>query len=116
MRLLHQQRFTQPEICEEALDEYRVESNPAREFLTANFHEDPLSDVETALVYKQYTDFCESNGYRQLGERTFGKEVRRVFKTVDRRNAGARGNRFYIYQGLREGEKENEETRNTRNT
>jgi phage/plasmid-associated DNA primase len=84
-----------------------VESNPAREFLTDNYCEDPqASGVETKIIYKWYAEFCEESGYHKLGEAMFGKEVRRVFRNVERCRVGTKGNRFHVYRGLHEGEKD----------
>jgi phage/plasmid-associated DNA primase len=51
-------------------------------------------------MYAQYRDHCEKNGYRSLGERSFGKEVRRTFTSIQRARRGSRTERFWAYEGL----------------
>jgi P4 family phage/plasmid primase-like protien len=97
---LEQGWFTKSEICTNALTEYRTESNPARLFLTETCGEKPDAKISCDLLYKLYSRWCTDNGYQALGERTFGKEVRRIFPKVERRYMGRRGAQSYQYCGL----------------
>lgn len=99
-RLLQVGRFTNPELCSDALKDYRAESNPARLFLTECCREELDGSIPCAVVYHDYKQWCSVNGYRPLGERTFGKEVARVYPRVQRDRRGAREHREYRYQGL----------------
>jgi phage/plasmid-associated DNA primase len=54
---------------------------------------------EQALA-KAYRDWCNTNGYSPLADRSFGKEVRRVFPKAQRRELGSRRSRRYVYCGL----------------
>lgn len=93
-------RFIEPMLCKLALEDYRGEANPARAFLSENYAADESCVVEAGLVYNTYRKWCEENGYRALGERMFGKEVKRVFFESDRKRIGGKSNRKYFYTGI----------------
>lgn len=99
-RLRQQGRFTQPEICKEALAEYRAESNPARLFLTENYRENSLDYTEATSIYSAYREWCQANGYFPLADRSFGKEVVRVFPNTKRGQKGTGKDRFWAYNGI----------------
>jgi P4 family phage/plasmid primase-like protien len=99
-RLRRQDRFTRSEVCEQALAEYRTENNPARMFLLEVCRETPEGQAPCGELYKTYRNWCQANGYSPLADRSFGKEVRRVFPKAERREVGARGSRLYAYCGL----------------
>jgi P4 family phage/plasmid primase-like protien len=103
-RLRKQGRFTAPKVSVEALNEYRQESNPARVFLVENYEaadaNQPGAEVKCAELYRDYKTWAEGNGYRPLGERAFGKEVRRAFPQVERRRLGSRGGQEWHYVGV----------------
>jgi len=79
----------------------RVECSPARSFLTETCDEDPTWQVPTDGLYEAYQRWCKTNGYQPLGERAFGKEVKRVFPGSERVRRQVEGSRLYLYQGLR---------------
>lgn len=99
-RLRKQGRFTQPKLSQEALADYRIESNPARGFLEEYCDANSMDSVSSQDLYDAYKTWCGRNGYRPLGEKIFGKEVKRVFPNVEKRKLGPRGDRFYAYQGV----------------
>ena len=101
-RLRRHGRFTEPAICRSALDDYRKESNPARAFLLEHVCLRPLARTDCSSLYQQYRWACECNGDGALNERTFGKEIPRVFPAVRRvRGAAlADGRRPWFYEGI----------------
>jgi P4 family phage/plasmid primase-like protien len=99
-RLRQQNWFTRSTVCEEALAEYRVENNPARMFLTESCRASPEGRVPCGSLYRAYRSWCQANGYSPLADRSFGKEVRRVFPQAERREIGPRGGRVYAYCGV----------------
>jgi putative DNA primase/helicase len=99
-RLRRQDRFTRSEVCEQALAEYRTENNPARMFLLEACCESPEGQTPCGELYRSYRNWCQDNGYSPLADRSFGKEVRRVFPKAERREVGSRGSRLYVYCGL----------------
>jgi len=102
-RLREQRRFTESHLSKEAIQEYREETNPARQFLREHYHETGAGQVLTKDVYDHYRRWCEDHGNQPLADRTFGKEVKRVFKSSDKLRLGVRGDRFYVYIGIDSG-------------
>lgn len=99
-RLRQQGRFTRSALCDEAIADYRSESNPARAFLLECFEESEGSRVKTSTLYGFYKRWTEQNGYRPLGERVFGKEISRVYQNTERKKGGSRGDRYWYYEGI----------------
>ena len=100
-RLRQQGRFTKSAMSEAATEDYRIESNPARAFLTENLELSPGNKLRTSSIYEFYKLWAESLGYRPLGERTFGKEISRIYPSAERKYAGTRGDRYWCCDGLR---------------
>ncbi len=100
-RLRKQQSFTDSHLSREALEDYKIESNPARAFLLENLDTTEGGGVKATLIYKLYSKWAAENGYRPLGERIFGKEVKRAFPSSDRKKGGSRADRYWYYANLR---------------
>ncbi len=101
-RLREQGRFSQSVICADAMEDYRSESNPARDFLQANYECSPMGTIPSKTIYKHYVSWCQDNGHRPMSNRSFGKEIFRTFPIVDRKKFGSRSERTYEYCGLAE--------------
>jgi len=99
-RLRNQGRFTHSEIVTEAVADYKDEANPCHVFLKENFEFNASNVVSSNTAYGFYCKWAEKNGYKQMNERTFGKEIKRVFPKIERKKGGTRTSRFYFYQGL----------------
>lgn len=99
-RLRSQGKFTKSQLVAEAVEDYKDEANPSQVFLKENFEPNDSNTVESAAVYSFYLKWAEKNGYRPMNERTFGKEVKRVFPRSERKKSGTRTGRYYVYQGI----------------
>lgn len=99
-RLQQQGRFTDSEVCDEALGDYRAEMNPARTFLIEHCEQSDTSRIWTAKLYSLYVTWSKHNGHHPLSERQFGKELARVFRKVKKRRAGTNRGRDQFYDGL----------------
>lgn len=99
-RMRLQGGFSESAICNEAIEDYKTEVNPAKSFLQECCEEAEYESVEVKKVYANYKKWCSSNGYRPLGERQFGKEVYRQYPKVKRVKAGTRADRTWNYAGL----------------
>lgn len=93
-------RFSQPSITSEAIEDYKLETNPARAFLLDHYGESETCRVPTKEVYQKYKEWCRECGYHPLSERIFGKEVRRVFPKSERRQHQAELKREWNYFGI----------------
>jgi len=94
-------RFTVPENSKSMLEQYRQDSNPARAFLLENYA--PANNEEyigCKALYDEYKRWCDQGNYRPLGDRMFGKEVRRAFPNIKRRRPGSGNTRDWMYEGL----------------
>lgn len=85
-RLIRQRRFTTAELCEEALREYKLESNPAKIFLDDLCRE--CAEVEGGVVckrlYEAYQAWAIAHGYKPLSNGKFGAEVKRAYPKMRR--------------------------------
>jgi P4 family phage/plasmid primase-like protien len=100
-RLRTQQGFTDSSLSTEALEDYRIESNPARAFLKENLEPHDNSGVKCTFLYRLYHRWASDHGYKPMGERVFGKEVRRVFERTERKRGGSSADRYWYYDTLR---------------
>lgn len=97
---LNRDGFLVPQANAELMEEYRKDSDPARAFLTDHFTSSPNGQsMPCSEAYQSYRQWCEDSGYRRMGDRAFGHEVRRVFPDVERVRVGSRANRQYEYRG-----------------
>jgi len=99
-RLRAQKDFTVCRMGEEAKEEYRVETNPARTFLTLFCEIKPGCSVLSSDVYARYSKWCKDNGYTHpVTSARFGKEIRRAFHGLDRvRDPVSR--KGWVYKGI----------------
>lgn len=106
-RLRQQGGFTESSINEAAKSDYRDDSNIVRQFLVENYHELPDDQIQIKSksldVYDKYRKWCAAHGNAPMADRMFGKEVKRVFKTVIKKQVGPRSDRYYIYLSLEVG-------------
>lgn len=100
VRLRRQGRFTASKLSTDAVEEYREESNPARMFLHEFCETCSGTSIISSKLYEHYADWIKQNGYKPLGEKQFGKEVKRVFPLTERKYGGSRADRYYRYDGL----------------
>jgi len=99
-RLRDQKDFTVCTIGEEAKEEYRVETNPARSFLTLFCEIKPGFSVLSSDIYTRYTKWCKGNGYAYpVTSAMFGKEIRRTFPNLERVRDN-HGDRGWMYKGI----------------
>ena len=98
-RLQEQGDFTKSEIVQVAINEYKLESNPVKVFLSENYSEG-TGEAKVHEVYNNYKDFCEDGGYRPLNMANFGREVRRLFPKVLKVRRQNNGIRYQVYAGM----------------
>ena len=94
-------QFTEPAVCKEALDQYKIENNPCREFLEDHYEYDATAVTKTQDAYGNYTQWARSRGVEVLSDTEFGKEVCRAFAQVTKKKRGGRKARYSEYIGLK---------------
>lgn len=102
LRLSRTERFTEPMLSHQQLDEHRVECNPGVAFLLEDVRSARGSTVACTVLYAHYRDWCEARGHKPVHETQFGKQVFRLFPRVKRRKTkgGRHSRRPYEYVGL----------------
>ncbi|MSU77460.1 MAG: DUF3854 domain-containing protein [Gemmataceae bacterium] len=103
-RLLATKRFTESQKCNEALADYKLESNPAKVYLLEHVVEDAQGHLVTMTVYKSYRDWAIDRGYSPLGENKFTAELKRLYTKIERRRVvdPVSGGRVWAYVGVRQ--------------
>lgn len=99
-RLRKQGGFTESSLGSEAMEDYRCESNPARDFLMENCEPHESAAIRSEFLYSLYVHWCQKTGHKPLNDRSFGKEISRCFRGSARKKGGSRKDRYYFYQGL----------------
>jgi P4 family phage/plasmid primase-like protien len=111
-RLRAQGDFTESEICNQAMGEFRSESNPAGEFLNDHLQVgDETQVLASHQIYAIYDAWCRRLGSIPMNNAHFFKELKKKFPHVTRKKANIPG-RPWGYTGIEfsEGEVFGEET------
>lgn len=99
-RLKKRREFSKSEISQKNLQEYRDESNPARVFFREFLEASDTSAVQCSLVYELYQRWTDRHGRNPLSSESFGRELKRYFKSSERKKIGNRENRPWHYVGI----------------
>ena len=76
-RLLKNCRFTESEIAQQQIDEYKLESDSVSMFISEEGYQPSATEYMTVgEFYGEYKDFCQADGYRALGKKNFTKRCR----------------------------------------
>jgi P4 family phage/plasmid primase-like protien len=98
---LEKNGFVVPSKCKVAIEQYRLDVNPAKVFLQENYCEDSEAQgVPCGSLYSKYRDWCKDRGYKPLNEANLGKEIKRVFPQVQKRRPRRNGKRTPVYANL----------------
>lgn len=101
-RLREQGDFTETDVSRRAVEEYRVDSNPAFEFLCDHLIEgEEHSMIECKDLYQWYTSWCRSTGHKPCSDRNFGKDVKRKFPKTSRRRVRDGSSLTWKYIGIK---------------
>lgn len=112
-RLNKQGQFTQSQICDDAIEEYRADSNPALRFIDENVQLLPaellaeemqkdLTDQHGLPVdelYNRYREWCTGENIKPLAKANFGKQIKNRFGDLKHRR-GSQGDRYFVYRLL----------------
>lgn len=94
-RVIHNDRFTEPQIVTEALKGYEEENNPILGFLEQT-ELDEIENNPTADVYRQYQVYCADNGMNPMGAKEFTKQVCKRLN-LELKDARVNGRKTRIY-------------------
>ena len=87
-KLLKTGKFTEPAVVKAQLEQYQFDNNPVAQFVQA-VEDGEISSWEqggtffingskTTTVYGEYKMWTERNGHKPLGDRMFGKEMKKL--------------------------------------
>ena len=99
-RLRRRGYFEQPRASTQATEDYQREVNPVLEFFDDHIEQSPDHHINAEWLYRVYHHWCEKSGVRPLGNRQFGKEVRKKFPGIERRRLNFDG-RPWIYEKIK---------------
>lgn len=111
-RLVMNDMFTKSERNKQSVEAYRLECNPAREFILDNYMECEGKELNSHEAYAAYAEEMKNTGRKALGIAQFTGEVKRAFPKVAQSNpkdvhpskgdltAGAKRTRVRFYQNL----------------
>jgi phage/plasmid-associated DNA primase len=99
-RLQQQDDFTKSTVCAEAKAEYRLDSSPARRFLTECCEASPESIVHCDDLFAAFKAWCKSTGNEALTDSAFGKEARKHFPEAVRNRESSGKPRRWFYRGI----------------
>lgn len=88
-RLLEQERFSECEAAQRAVEQYRIESDSVQMFLTefeykvSTINELPLKDI-----FSEYRSYCIDSGFKACSIKTLAERLRNSGYQTERRNFG----------------------------
>jgi putative DNA primase/helicase len=68
-------RLDEPETVRAAVEEYRRESDPVREWMEAETELDSEAKTPVAELYKSFQQWCEANGEKAMAIQSFGRRL-----------------------------------------
>ncbi|MDD4685089.1 MAG: phage/plasmid primase, P4 family [Bacteroidales bacterium] len=93
-RLRENKKFTYSPTIEALQDEYRVDSDNVYSFLNEeNYIQSTNQKKLLSLLYKEFEDYCEFNGYKTMGKKTFKNRLISLGYKIQR----ATGNQLNVW-------------------
>lgn len=84
-RLLEQKRFSDCKAAQQAVDQYKIESNSVQMFLNENEYKGSPSNYKLITdLYPEYKSFCLEDGITPFKKTNFIKQLRSLGYVVDR--------------------------------
>lgn len=83
--------FTEPQSCKDAKQEWRLEADQVAQFVTDKCTMEPLQEVSSQALYKEYESWAEESGItRKLGRKNFTSRLIRLGCTLGKGTGGTR--------------------------
>jgi putative DNA primase/helicase len=75
-RLLQNRKFTESQISNDVLEQYKNETNIVKLFLDdEGYTPDDTSFMSSKILYSRYSEWCHLNGFKRTTSVAFGKDV-----------------------------------------
>jgi putative DNA primase/helicase len=80
-----------PAEVQEAINEYRDDSDILAEFISETLQIDPLGEVDRRTLYSYYSTWAHENGHKAMSNKTFTTRLRARGIAKEKKSAGKRG-------------------------
>ena len=100
-RLRAQNGFTESAMMQQAIRDYQEEMNPTKVFLTEFCEVSQDACIRSSVLYRLYRKWIETSGHKPLSDKFFGREVKRVFPTAEKRQKQDGGCKIWVNYGLK---------------
>jgi putative DNA primase/helicase len=88
-RLLKQERFSECKAAQQAVEQYRVESDSVQMFLNENEYKvSATNDIALKDMFNEYRSYCTESGFKACSMRTFADRLRGAGYKTERKNFG----------------------------
>lgn len=88
-RLLEQKQFSDCEAAQQAVEQYRIESDSVQMFLSEyGYHISTTKGMPLKTMFADYKSYCTENGFKTCSVRTFSDRLRSSGYQIDRKNYG----------------------------
>jgi putative DNA primase/helicase len=88
-RLLKQKKFSDCEAAQQAVEQYKIESDSVQMFLNENGYKvSATNDMPLKDLFNEYRNYCIESGFKACSLRTFADRLRNSGYQTDRKNYG----------------------------
>ena len=100
-RLTKQKKFTESVEVANKLEEYKLESNPVKQYIEEKYIITDEEDkyIKSSLLYDSYVLWCGGNGFKCLNNVNFGKELKRL--NYIKKQKKIDGKAIWVYSDLK---------------
>ena len=99
-RLYQQGHFTESEVVDEALSEYKRYNNPLMAFIQDSCELDPTAATSKDTLYSEYRQYSEKYGYSAFSRESFFRELYAAYPQLDTARIRQKGEREYMVNGI----------------
>jgi putative DNA primase/helicase len=88
-RLLEQKKFTQSDLVDDVLKNYRLHSDSVQLYLSDEEYEISVTkEISLKILYTGYRDYCSESGNKPCSRRVFSERLKNYGFTFNRKRAG----------------------------
>lgn len=88
-RILVNKKFTNSEIVDEMVKQYKIQSDSVQLFLQDEFYEKSNDhEIANSRLYDAYKDYCSDNNYKAVSKKNFNERLRNLQFEFIRKNHG----------------------------
>ena len=88
-RLLSQKRFSHCEAAIRAVEQYKIESDSVKQFISdSDYQPSPTENILIKVLYIEYRMYCTDDGFIPVNKRNFNKRLQSFGVIVEKKNIG----------------------------